>query len=115
MNTIFEKGDQIDTFSLKPGQIFRIDYQKKVKTGDIIKVDRVLKHGEEYGQFYLKGIIVHLEVMGEGLDEKITIVKYNAKKRYKVKKGYRARFTEVRIAKIEDQRQPKNEPESKKV
>ena len=102
MNTIFEKGDQIEYSSSQPEQIFRIDYQKKVKTGDIIKVDRVLKHGEKFGQPYLKGVAVHLEVVGEGRDEKITIGKKKAKKRYQLKKGYRAKFTEVKVVKIED-------------
>ena len=108
MSTIFEKGEQIDTFYLSPGQIFHIDYQKEVKLGDIIKVDRVLKHGKQFGQPYLKGITVKLEVMGDGKGKKITIGKKKAKKRYEIKKGYRAQFTKVRLIGIEETKQQIN-------
>lgn len=102
MNTIFQKGSkQLEYF---PNKVERIDYQKNSKPHDIIKSDHVLKHGEELGQPYLKGVNVNLEVIGEGKDEKLTIVKYKAKKRYKVKKGYRARFTIVKMVGIEDKR-----------
>ncbi|MCE8162687.1 MAG: 50S ribosomal protein L21 [Candidatus Moeniiplasma glomeromycotorum] len=107
MSTIFEKGEQIEYSSSHPKQIFRIDYQKKFKVGDIIKVDQVLKHGEEFGQPYLEGIIVSLKVVREGLDKKLTIVKKKAKKRYQLKKGYRAKFTKVQVIGIEDRRQSK--------
>lgn len=103
MSTIFEKGKQIEYF---PNKLEWIDYQKNVKPGDIIKIDRVLKHGGEFGQPYLKGITVSLEVIDEkSLGEKITIMKYKAKKRYKVKRGFRASFTVVKMVGIEDQRQ----------
>lgn len=105
MNTIFEKGEQIEYTPTYPEQIFRIDYQKKVKVGDIIEVDRVLKHGEEFGQPYLKGVTVHLKIIKDKeLDKKIVIGKKKPKKRYELKKGYRAKFTTVQVVKIEDQR-----------
>ena len=106
MSTIFEIGSkQLEYFSNK---LVWIDYQKNAKLGDIIKVDRVLKYKGEFGQPYLKGITVSLEVVDEeSLGDKITIVKYKAKKRYKVKRGFRARFTVVKMVGIEDQRQLK--------
>ncbi|KLL02314.1 MAG: hypothetical protein MRERC_2c033 [Mycoplasmataceae bacterium RC_NB112A] len=108
MNTIFEKGEQIEYSPAYPEQIFPIDYQKKVKAGDIIEVDRVLKHGEEFGQPYLKGVAVHLKVVkDEELDKKIVIGKKKAKKRYELKKGHRTKFTMVQVVKIEDQRKSK--------
>lgn len=104
MSTIFEKGDQIEYF---PNKLVWIDYQKNAKLGDIIKVDRVLKHGKEFGQPYLKGIIVSLKVIdGEkSLGDKIIIGKKKAKKRYQIIKGFRARLTLVEMVGIEDQRQ----------
>ena len=105
MNTIFEKGKQIEYF---PNKIERIDYQKKVKPGDIIKIDRVLAHEGKFGQPYLKGITVKLEVIGDKKD-KITIGKKKAKKRYQIKKGCPVLFTIVKMVGIEDQRKAKEE------
>ncbi|MCE8159203.1 MAG: bL21 family ribosomal protein [Candidatus Moeniiplasma glomeromycotorum] len=103
MSTIFEKGKQIRYFANK---LAWIDYQKDAEPGDIIKVDRVLKHGGEFGQPYLKGIIVNLEVIDEkSLGKKIIIGKKKAKKRYQLKKGFRASFTVVKMVGVEDQRQ----------
>ncbi len=101
MSTIFEKGKQNEYSPSNPEQIFWIDYQKGVQPGDIIKADRVLKHGTQFGQPALKGITVKLEVVGES-SEKTVAVKYKAKKRYKVKRGCRIQFTKVRVVGIEE-------------
>jgi ribosomal protein L21 len=42
----------------------------------------------------------------KSLGEKIIIGKKKAKKRYQIKKGFRASFTLVEMVGIEDQRQP---------
>jgi ribosomal protein L21 len=107
MNTIFEKGKQFEYF---PNKVERIDYQKNAEPGDIIKVDRVLVHGGKFGQPYLKGITVKLEVIGDKR-KKITIGKKKAKKRYLIKKGCPVRFTMVKMIGIEEQRKSKTPEE----
>ena|SRR5436190_6771833 len=98
MNIIFElksrKGGARQVEVGKIGQLCKIDYQKEVKRGDKIKCEKVLKHGEEFGQPYLKNRQVIVEVIEPyEKNKKIVVAKRKAKKRYKVKKGHRQPYT----------------------
>jgi large subunit ribosomal protein L21 len=91
--------------------------QYLVKKGDKIKVEKleseagkgvifseVLFLGDEgkvnVGNPFVKGAKVEAKVLQQGKGKKVTGIKHNAKKRYKIKFGHRQLFTEVEIVKI---------------
>ena len=54
----------------------------------------------EIGSPLIKGAKVTGKILKQGKGKKVIAFKYRAKKRYKVKKGHRQRFTEVEIKEI---------------
>jgi len=93
--------------------------QYKVKTGDVITVeklgsdagssysfDKVLAvlpdEGEAtFGSPYLNGAMVSASVLGDGKAKKVIIYKYKSKKGFHKKKGHRQPFTRVKIDAID--------------
>lgn len=95
--------------------------QFRVKTGDLLKVEKIegekgsnisfdsvllLSKDEEgkeliMGNPHLKGVKVKAKIVDAGKEKKVTVLKYKPKKRYRVKKGHRQNFTEVEIVSIE--------------
>ncbi len=91
--------------------------QYKVKVGDKIKVEKlageigstvvfpeVLFAGDEkeikVGTPFLAGVKVEGKILRTEQGDKVTGIKFKAKKRYKVKFGHRQIFTEVELTKI---------------
>ena len=91
--------------------------QYRVAQGDKLKVekmeteekvdfvfDKVLlvntDKGIKVGSPYVKGAKVEAKILREGKAKTVVVFKYKPKKRYRVKKGHRQRFTEVEIVKI---------------
>ncbi len=91
--------------------------QYKVASGDSLQVEKLVasKSGEvvfdkvllvadgdkvQVGTPYLEGATVIAKFEEEGRGKKITIIKYKAKTRYRVKSGHRQPFTKVKIEKI---------------
>lgn len=91
--------------------------QYKVKEGDIILIDKILKPKKtlefkdvllffnekdtKMGAPKISGIKVEGEVLkAEVKGDKVLTVKYKAKKRYKRTIGFRPRYTQVKITKI---------------
>ena len=91
--------------------------QYKVKVGDKIKIEKledavgstivfpeVLFVGDEkeikVGTPFLKDAKVEGKILRTEQGDKVTGIKFKAKKRYKVKFGHRQIFTEVEITKI---------------
>lgn len=91
--------------------------QYNVKEGDRINIEKI--EGEEDSQVffdkvlliddekeakvgapYLEGAKVEGKIAAQFRGEKITIIKYKAKKRYRKKQGHRQNLTEVEIVKI---------------
>jgi len=76
-----------------------------VKEGDEVTFNEVLlveKNNKiEIGMPFVKDAKVIGKVLRQDKAKKIVVFKYKAKKRYKVKKGHRQPFTEVKIIKIE--------------
>ena len=81
-------------------QVDRLD----VQPGDSITLDRVLlvADGEEaaIGQPVVDGATVSAEVLGQDRGQKIIVFKYKPKARTRVKKGFRAELTTLRITDI---------------
>ncbi len=62
----------------------------------LVKTDKETKVGTPY----IKGAKVEAKVLRDGKAKTVIVFKYKPKKRYRVKKGHRQRFTEVEIVKI---------------
>jgi len=88
-----------------PGLIIKIaKLDGEIETGNKVKFDNVLlvDDGKEtkVGTPYVKGSNVEGELVEEGRDKKITVIKYKSKSRYFVKRGHRQHFMKVMISKI---------------
>ena len=76
------------------------------KKGDKIEFDKVLLLADEQaekvdiGQPYLKEAKVEAKILEQGQDEKVTVVKYKPKSRYRRKVGHRQPYTNVKIIHI---------------
>lgn len=80
-------------------EVFRVDYKKKNKPGDLITIDHVLSKDNVFGTPYLP-ITLQAIVIKHGKKKKIRVLTYKAKKREKKTKGHRTFFTEIKIEKI---------------
>ena len=88
-----------------PGLIIKIaKLDGEIKPGNKVKFDNVLvlDDGKEakVGTPTIKGATVEGELIEEGRDKKITVIKYKSKSRYFVKRGHRQDFMKVKISKI---------------
>lgn len=102
MIAVIETGGK--QYLVSPGEKIKIE-KVEAKTGDNISFKEVLliedeKQGFLLGTPYLEKVEVVGEVIEEGRDDKKVIFKYKPKKRYKVKKGHRQHYTEVKITDI---------------
>ena len=91
--------------------------QFKVKTGDVIKVEKLgVNAGESYtfenvlltgdadeiiiGSPYIKGASVTATVLGDGKEKKVIVYRYKRKSGYHKKNGHRQPFTQLKIESI---------------
>lgn len=74
------------------------------EAGGSITFDKVLFLGDEktqeLGKPTLAGKTVEAKILVQGRGEKVTILKYKAKSKYRKKQGHRQSYTEVEITKI---------------
>ena len=91
-------------YLVKPGETVTIEKIKGEK-GDAVTFDKVLLVADEDGSKVEVGAphlktTVSGEVVLQGRAEKISVVHYKAKVRYKKRVGHRQPFTKVKITKI---------------
>lgn len=89
-------------FNVQEGEKVRVP-KLEVQPEEKITFDRVLFLGGEktlVGTPYVKDAKVEARVLGFGKGEKITVVKFKRRVKYRRKKGHRQEFTEVEIEKI---------------
>ena len=68
--------------------------------GDKVEFNDVLMVDDKVGTPYLDGAKVEGVVLKNGKQKKITIFKYNQKKKYRKKQGHRQPYTKVEIKSI---------------
>ncbi len=88
-----------------PGLIVKIaKLDGEIKDGDKVTFDNVLLVDDgkiaKIGTPTIKGASVEGELVDQGRDKKITVIKYKSKSRYFVKHGHRQHFMKVKISKI---------------
>lgn len=91
-------------YLVSPGQKIKIEKINKKEGAEItFKEVLLLEKGKkiEIGTPLVKGAKVAGKILKQGKGEKIIILKYKPKTRYKKRKGHRQLFTEVEITKIE--------------
>ena len=74
------------------------------KAGTKVKFDRVLLLGGEtqitVGHPLVSGATVEAEILGGVIGDKVIVFKKNKRKGYRLKRGHRQRYTEVKITNI---------------
>ena len=88
-------------YLVKPGDVLRVE-KLEAKDGSALKFDALLladEAGKEVsvGKPTVKGASVAATVVKTGRADKVTVIKFKAKTRYKRKAGHRQPFTEIRI------------------
>jgi large subunit ribosomal protein L21 len=101
MYAVIESGNK--QYRVELGSEIQVD-RLDVQPGDSITFDRVLLVADgdaaAVGQPVVDGAVVSAEVMGQDRGEKIIVFKYKPKARTRVKKGFRAELTTLRISDI---------------
>lgn len=88
-------------YLVRPGDVLRVE-KMEAKNATAIKFDPLLVADEtgkevKVGQPTVKGAVVSATVLRTGRADKVRIVKFKAKVRFKRKAGHRQPFTEIRI------------------
>ncbi len=90
-------------YSVKVGDKIKIEKLENA-IGDTVVFSEILFMGDEndvkIGTPFLKEAVVEGKILRTEQGEKVTGIKFKAKKRYHVKFGHRQIFTEVEITKI---------------
>lgn len=91
-------------YLVTPGQKIKIEKIKEEEGQEVIFDEILLFEKDnkiEIGSPLLKNVKVFGRVLKQGRAKKVVILKYKAKKRYKVKRGHKQPLTEIEILKIE--------------
>lgn len=85
------------------GEVLRLE-KLEAATGETVDFDKVLLVGEgesvRIGTPYVEGSSVTAEVVAQGRDKKVNIIKFKRRKHHMKHQGHRQWFTEVRITGI---------------
>ncbi len=84
--------------------VIRVPLLNATEPGQKVEIDRVLLlRGEDeilFGRPVVEGAKVLAEVVGSGKDKKVVIFHKKKRKGYRVKKGFRASYTDIKITDI---------------
>ncbi|PSO44634.1 MAG: 50S ribosomal protein L21 [Parcubacteria group bacterium QH_9_35_7] len=103
MFAVIETGGK--QYQVQEGDTIKVE-KLEADTGEEIDIDQVLlvsdKEGEEteIGTPYLENETVTAEVTEQGRHDKVEVVKFKRKNRYKKKYGHKQPYTEIEISSI---------------
>ena len=101
-------------YRVEPGTTLRVE-SLSVDKGSEVEFDDVLMVSQDgevtLGTPIVPGAKVRAEVMGNGRGNKITVLKYKNKTRYRVKQGHRQGYTELKVTDISINRRRKAKAE----
>jgi large subunit ribosomal protein L21 len=90
-------------FNAEEGARVRIPHQN-LKTGDKLDISDILLVKDEdkvlIGTPFVEGAKIEAEVVEAGKDEKVTVYKYKKRTKYRLTRGHRQDYTDVKINKI---------------
>ncbi len=92
-------------YKVTKGQDLKIEKIKGEK-GDKVKFDRVLLKASEDGKTFelgqpeVKSATVEAEILDQGREKKVKVMKYKRKTRYRRTAGHRQPYTKVKITKV---------------
>ncbi len=91
-------------YIVKEGDTLRVE-KLEAKDGDALTFDALLTcdengAGTKVGAPTVKGASVGAKVLRTAKGDKVTIIKFHAKTRYKRKAGHRQQFTELKIESV---------------
>lgn len=94
-------------YLVKPGDTLRVE-KLEAKEGDALTFEPLLIADEQganakVGKPTVSGASVTAKVMGQGRADKVTVIKFKAKVRYKRKAGHRQPFTAIKIEEVKTQ------------
>ena len=89
-------------YVVKDGDVIYVETLKGTKgVGSKVNFDQVLLSGDgdsfKVGTPNVSGVKVMGEILEEGKDDKVTVIRYRQKSRYYKKKGHRQPYTKVKI------------------
>ena len=91
-------------YRVHPGDVIRVE-KLEVSPGDVIEITdvRMTRRDDQVkiGAPQVKGSKVVAEVQGHGRGDKITVLKYKRKTRYRKKQGHRQSYTALKITNIQ--------------
>ncbi|HHI68016.1 MAG TPA: 50S ribosomal protein L21 [Planctomycetes bacterium] len=85
---------------VEPGKTVYLDYRDQWSPGEEVLLDKVLLLGGEelkVGSPYVEGVQVRAKVEGHVKGKKIVVFRFKRRKNVRVKKGFRPRYTKVRV------------------
>ena len=98
---IEDSGTQI---KVSEGDVIKIDKRELAEDAASLTFDKVLLVGGEgeakIGEPILAGATVEADILEEGRDAKINVVKFKRRKGYKRNMGHRQSYIKVRVTKI---------------
>ncbi len=101
MYAVIESGGK--QHRVKEGDVIKLE-KLEVATGGTVNFDKVLMLGEgesvKIGAPYVKGSNVTAEVLVQGKNAKVQIIKFSRRKHYRKQQGHRQAFTQVKITGI---------------
>lgn len=84
--------------------VIRVPLLNASEPGQKVEIDRVLMVRDDdnivFGQPVVEGAKVMAEVIESGKDKKVIIFHKKRRKGYRVKKGFRAQYTDIKITEI---------------
>ncbi len=91
-------------YVVESGSVLQVEKITGSTKGSKISFDKVLLTDDGYklaiGAPYIKGAKVAAEIMEEGRDDKVTVIRYRQKSRYFKKKGHRQPYSKVKITSL---------------
>ena len=91
-------------FRAEKNAVLRVPYLNTAEPGQTLTFEKVLllrdEEGIKVGQPVVEGASIVAEVMEHGKGKKKTIYHQKKRKGYRVKKGYRESFTDLRVTDI---------------
>ena len=97
MKAVIETGGK--QYYVEEGSVIYVEKLDN-EAGSKVKFDKVLMVNGTAGHPYVEGAEVAGEVVKHGKNKKITVFKYNQKKKYRKTQGHRQPYTKVEIKSI---------------